>query len=76
MARPWSSPPPAGPCRRTFRLDLAQLEFLGLRGCDAVLSGTRDLREHGGVLVVEHPRVAVHRVLRRGLVGAQNVSVE
>ncbi|MDD7939561.1 STAS domain-containing protein [Actinomycetospora lutea] len=64
------------PCDSTFRLDLARLEFLGLRGCAALLRGTRRLREHGGHLRIEHPRVPVRRVLDRGLAGALNVSIE
>ncbi|MFC5139850.1 hypothetical protein ACFPK1_16535 [Actinomycetospora rhizophila] len=64
------------PCEGVFRLDLAPLDFLGLRGCAALLRGTRRLREHGGVLLIEHPRVPVRRVLHRGLVGARNVSVD
>lgn len=63
-------------CGETFRLDLAPLEFLGLRGCAALLSGTRRLREQGGILRIEHPQVSVRRVLRRGLDGAVNVCVE
>ncbi|WP_133252006.1 STAS domain-containing protein [Actinomycetospora cinnamomea] len=61
------------PCRDVFRLDLALLEFLGLRGCTALLHGTRRFREHGGLLSIEHPRTPVRRVLRHGLVGAHNV---
>jgi hypothetical protein len=64
------------PCDGVFRLDLAPLDFLGLRGCAALLRGTRRLREHGGVLRIEHPRVPVRRVLHRGLAGAHNISVD
>jgi hypothetical protein len=64
------------PCHDVFRLDLATLEFLGLRGCAALLSGTRGFRELGGVLRIEHPRMPVRRVLRHGLVGAHNVRLE
>jgi hypothetical protein len=64
------------PCRDVFRLDLAEMEFLGLRGCAALLSGTRVFREHGGLLRIEHPRMPVRRVLRHGLVGAHNVRLE
>jgi hypothetical protein len=63
------------PCGLLFRLDLARLDFLGLRGCEALLSGTRTLRDRGGVLVIEHPSLPVRRVLRRGLAGALHVSL-
>jgi hypothetical protein len=62
------------PCGE-YCLDLAPLEFLGLRGCAALLRGTRRLREHGGVLEIEHARVPVRRVLERGLAGAHNVRI-
>jgi hypothetical protein len=64
------------PCRDDFRVDLAPLEFLGLRGCAALLDGTRCFREDGGVLRIEHPRTPVRRVLCRGLAGARNVRLE
>jgi anti-anti-sigma regulatory factor len=64
----------SAPCT-TFCLDLERLDFLGLRGCEALLSGTRTVRENGGVLRIEHPSVPVRRVLRRGLAGARNVAV-
>lgn len=64
------------PCSDSFRLDLALLEFLGLRGCAALLRGTRRLREHGGVLRIEHARTPVRRVLHRGLDGVPNVRIE
>jgi hypothetical protein len=64
------------PCTGCFCLDLERLEFLGLRGCAALLAGSRELRGYGGLLRIERPQVPVRRVLRRGLVGARNVTVE
>lgn len=65
----------SGHCRDDFRVDLAPLEFLGLRGCAALLGGTRGFRDDGGVLRIEHPRTPVRRILRHGLAGAHNVRV-
>ncbi|HSK59813.1 MAG TPA: hypothetical protein VK935_12270 [Actinomycetospora sp.] len=63
-------------CRDDFSVDLALLEFLGLRGCAALLDGTRCFRDDGGVLRIEHARTPVRRVLCRGLAGARNVRLE